>query len=65
MGRCYTASSTYVDTTPDEIIERMRRADAMVRPWVDPAFRAHINPDVPEVVGPPTRTCSRRIRRRI
>lgn len=61
----YVSSSTPVDVMPDKVMERMRRADALVRPWLDPAFRARINPEVPEVVGPPTRLNERRIGRRI
>jgi len=63
MERRCASSSNPADAVPDEIIERMRRADSAVRPWVDPAFRAQINPDVPEVVGPPERVQA--IRRRI
>jgi hypothetical protein len=65
MDRSFAPSSIHVGVTPEEIVERMRRVDGLVRPWFDPAFRAQIDPDVPEVVGPPTRTPSRRIRRRI
>ncbi|HEX6037013.1 hypothetical protein [Longimicrobium sp.] len=43
-----------------EAIDRMRRADAIVRTWLDPAFRS-IDPAVPEVVGPPMRLRRRRI----
>jgi hypothetical protein len=53
MKHRYASSSTQADLMPDGVIERMRRADEAVRPWVDPAFRAQINPDMPEVVGPP------------
>jgi hypothetical protein len=65
MDRRFISSSTHIEATPDDVVERMRHADGLVRPWVEPAFRAQIDPDVPEVVGPPIRTPSRRIRRRI
>lgn len=58
------SSPTRSDTVPDEIIERMDRADSLVRPWVDTAFRARINPNVPEVVGPPARVGNRRVSHR-
>jgi hypothetical protein len=64
MDRRHAPSPPHTDAVPDEIIERMHQADSLVRPWVDAAFRARINPDVPEVVGPPTRMKSRRIRHR-
>lgn len=65
MERRYASSSIPADAVPDEIIERMHRADSAVRQWIDPAFRAQINPDVPEVVGPPTRMHKRGIGRRV
>lgn len=65
MERRCASPSPYVDAMPDEVMERMRRADSLVRPWVDSAFRAQINPDAPEVVGPPTRLNHGRIRRGI
>lgn len=52
------------DAVPAGVVERMDRADALVRPWVDPAFRAQIDPDTPEVVGPPASVYDQRIRRR-
>lgn len=32
----------------------MRLADVLVAPWTDPALRAQIDPDLSEIVGPPT-----------
>ena len=61
MERRYASSSIPADAVPDEIIERMRRVDSIVRPWIDPAFRARINPDVPEVVGPPAQGIRREV----
>lgn len=58
------SSPTRSDTVPAEIIERMDRADSLVRPWVDAAFRARIDQDVTEAVGPPARVGNRRIRHR-
>lgn len=63
MGRHHVSPPSHSDAVPDEIIERMDRVDSLVRPWVDPAFRARIDPEVPEVVGPPNRAENRRIRR--
>lgn len=56
MEKGSDSSSTPVDALRDEAVERMRRVDSLVRPWVDADFRAQINPDIPEVVGPPTKT---------
>lgn len=65
MERRYSSSSIPADAVPDEIIERMHRAHSIVRQWADPAFRARIDPDVPEVVGPPTQMFKHGIRRRV
>lgn len=40
------------DAALDEIRARMRAVDHRVAIWTDPVFRARINPDVPEYVGP-------------
>jgi hypothetical protein len=65
MKRPYASSPTPTDAVADEVMERMHRADSLVQQWVEPAFRARIDPDVPEVVGPPTRLFGGRIRRRV
>lgn len=49
----HCASSPPHANVPDEVIERMRRVDHLVRPWTNPAFRAQIDPQEPEVAGPP------------
>ena len=36
------------------IRSRMLGARDQVRGWFEPQFRARINPDVPEIVGPPS-----------
>jgi hypothetical protein len=64
MKRSYAFSPTQTDAVADEVMERMHRADSLVQQWVEPDFRARINPEVPEVVGPPTRLFGGRIRRR-
>lgn len=64
MDRHYASSAT-PSKAPDEVVERMRRVDHLVRQLTHPAFRAQINPEEPEVVGPPTPTLIQRIRGRI
>ncbi len=61
----HNASSPMPADVPDEVIERMRRVDPLVRQWTDPAFRSQVDPEEPEIVGPPTRTLIQRIRSRI
>ena len=59
MDQCRAAFSGHADAVPDGMIERMQRVDSLVRQWVDPAFRALIDPDAPEVVGQPSHTPGR------
>ncbi|HYW12568.1 MAG TPA: hypothetical protein VE871_11455 [Longimicrobium sp.] len=61
MDQHYASSPPDANVT-DEVLERMRRVDHLVRQWTDPAFRAQIDPQEPEIVGPPTRTLIQRIR---
>lgn len=65
MDQRYVSSTAPEEVVTDQVIERMRRVDSIVREWVDPSFRSRINPDVPEVIGPPSRTSNRRIRNRV
>ena len=60
-----SVSSPPHPNVPDEVVERMRRVDHLVRQLTDPAFRAQIDPEEPEVIGPPAPTLTKRIRRRI
>jgi hypothetical protein len=60
----HLSSPAGVNATPAEVVERMRRADPAVQPWIDAVSGAPIDPDVPEVVGPPARIREPRIRRR-
>lgn len=63
MDQHCAAFSEHADAAPDQVTERMRRVDPLVRQWVDPAFRGRIDPDMAEVVGPPARISGRRLRR--
>jgi hypothetical protein len=60
-----SVSSAPHSNVPDEVVERMRRVDHLVRQFTDPAFRMQIDPEEPEVVGPPAPTLTERILRRI
>ena len=64
MEPLHVSPAAAAEGLPDEVTERMDRADRLVRPWIDPAFRAQLDPEVPEVMGPPARAVIRRIRRR-
>jgi hypothetical protein len=64
MELLHASPAAAADGLPDELTERMDRADRLVRPWTDPAFRAQLDPELPEVLGPPARAAIRRIRRR-
>lgn len=65
MIRRSAPATTDADATVDEIRARMREADHLVAIWTDPAFRARINPEVPEYVGPPRPGIGRGVRGRI
>ncbi|HST57711.1 MAG TPA: hypothetical protein VLK84_03415 [Longimicrobium sp.] len=62
MDHHYAPSPPHANV-PDEVIERMRSVDHLVRQWTTPEFRAQIDPAEPEVVGRPT--LIQRIRRRL